>query len=253
MTQPAHSSHHFAAADGTTLAWHEMGEGEPLLLIHGLFSNAFTNWIRYGHAAKIAATGRRLIMPDLRAHGLSGSPHDPACYPPDILVDDMFALIDHLGLGAYDLGGYSLGARTSVRLVARGASPGRLAVCGAGLQGLLGLERRADHFRHILTNLGKHERGSPKWLAEAFLKTTKGDPEALLLLLGSFVNIGEAELDRITMPTLVLSGEEDFDNGSAEDLAKRIAGADYRTVPGGHMSAVIKPELGDALAAFFAR
>ncbi len=255
MTEPAYSSHSFTAPDGVQLAWHEMGEPDarPLLLIHGLFSNAFTNWIRYGHAAKIVATGRRVIMPDLRAHGESGKPHDAANYPPDILVDDMFALIGELGLSDYDLGGYSLGARTSVRLVARGAKPGRLAICGAGLQGLLGLEGRAGHFRNILTNLGTHERGSPEWMAEAFLKTTKGDPQALLLLLDSFVNIGEAELDAIDMPTLVLTGDEDFDNGSAADLAARLPTSRYVAIPGGHMSAVVKPELGQALADFFGK
>ena len=40
------------------------------------------NWIKFGHAARIAAAGFRVIMPDLRAHGLSGRPHDPEYYPP---------------------------------------------------------------------------------------------------------------------------------------------------------------------------
>ena len=56
-------------------------------------------------------------------------------------------------------------------------------------------------------------------MAEAFLKTTGGDPEALLPLLDSFVDTSEAELRAIALPTLVLSGAEDHDNGSAEALA----------------------------------
>jgi Predicted hydrolases or acyltransferases (alpha/beta hydrolase superfamily) len=128
--------HHFAAADGTRLAWHEQGEGPPVLLLHGLFSDARTNWIRFGHAAEIAGRGLRVVMPDLRAHGESGKPHDPAFYPPDILADDGLALIAHLGLEDYDLGGYSLGARTAVRMVAKGARPKRLIVSGMGLAGL---------------------------------------------------------------------------------------------------------------------
>ena len=245
--------HHFTAADGIDLAWHELGEGRPVMLLHGLFSNAFTNWIRYGHAAAIAAKGFRVIMPDLRAHGESGKPHDPASYPPDILADDGLALIEHLGLTDYDLGGYSLGARTVVRMVARGAAPRRLIVSGMGLTGLHSTGRRAGHFRHILTGLGTHERGSPEWLAEAFLKTTKGDPEALLLLLDTFVDTPEAEIARIAMPTLVLSGEEDADNGSPQALAELLPHGEYQAVPGGHMSAVIKPELGQAMADFLAR
>lgn len=244
---------HFTAADGVKLAWHELGEGRPVVLLHGLFSDAFTNWLRYGHAAAIAAKGFRVIMPDLRAHGQSGKPHDPAHYPPDILADDGLALIAHLGLSDYDLGGYSLGARTSVRMVVRGAAPGKLIVSGMGLTGLHSTGKRSDHFRKILTGLGSHERGTPEWMAEAFLKTTKGDPQALLPLLDSFRDTSEAEIARIAMPTLVLSGEEDSDNGSPQALADLLPNGEYAAVPGGHMSAVIKPELGQAMADFLAR
>ncbi len=57
------------------------------------------------------------------------------------------------------------------------------------------------------------------WLAEAFLKTTGGDPKALRPLLDSFVDTTEEELGAIGLPVLVLAGEEDDDNGSAEALA----------------------------------
>jgi pimeloyl-ACP methyl ester carboxylesterase len=247
---PPVTTHHFTAPDGVALAWHETGEGRPVLLLHGLFSNAETNWIKFGHAALIAARGFRVIMPDLRAHGDSAKPHEAAAYPPDILADDGLALIAHLGLAEYDLGGYSLGARTAVRMVIEGARPRRLVVSGMGLSGLLHTGRRAQHFRDILTRLGTHPRGSPEWLAEAFLKTTGGDAEALLPLLGSFVDSSEEELRAIAMPTLVLQGSEDDDNGSAEDLARLLPDARYVEVPGNHMSAVTRPDLGHAIADF---
>jgi len=247
------SAHHFTAPDGIALTWHEQGEGRAVVLLHGLFSDADTNWIRYGHAALIAAGGSRVIMPDLRAHGASGKPHDPASYPPDILADDGLALIAHLGLEDYDLGGYSLGARTSVRMVVKGAAPARLILGGMGLQGLLATGTRSGHFKKILQGLGTHERGSPEWMAEAFLKTTGGDPKAYLPLLDSFVDTGEADLRAIAAPTLVLSGADDHDNGSAEALAGLLAHGEYVEVPGNHMSAVVKPDLGRAIAAFLTR
>ncbi|GAA4637808.1 alpha/beta fold hydrolase [Actinoallomurus vinaceus] len=240
----------FAGHDGTKLAYRELGHGRPVVLIHGYFSTATVNWIRYGHAAAISARGHRVIMPDLRGHGDSDKPHAPSAYPPDVLADDGFALIDHLGLTDYDLGGYSLGARTTVRMLARGATPRRAILAGMGLEGIVDTGQRGDHFRRILTGLGTFERGTSEWMAEAFLKTVGGDPVALLHVLDTFVDTPREELGRIEVPTLVLTGDKDLDNGSAEALTDALANARCAVVPGDHMSAVTKPDLGTAIAAF---
>ncbi|MGI4731671.1 MAG: alpha/beta fold hydrolase [Janthinobacterium lividum] len=244
----------FAADDGTRLAWREVGEAgaRPVVLIHGYFSDATTNWIRFGHAAAIAARGFRVVMPDLRAHGSSDRPHDPARYPPDALTRDGHAFVRHLGLTDYDLGGYSLGARTVCRMLATGATPRRAIFSGMGLAGLTNVEGRAGHFRHVLTNLGQHERGSPAWMAEAFLKTTGGDPVALLGILDTFVSTPLAAIETFASPALVVNGVDDHDNGSAAALADALPQASYVEVPGNHMSAVTRPELGQAIASFLA-
>lgn len=249
MAEPPEPQY-FASFDGRRIAWYEVGHGRPVVLIHGLFSSAWINWIRYGHAEKIAAKGFRVIMPDLRAHGASDASHDPAAYPPDALARDGMALIEHLGLTDYDLGGYSLGARTVVRMLTMGAAPRKVILAGMGLSGIVKTGDRGGHFRDILTNLGKHERGTPEWNAEAFLKTTKGDPQALLLLLDTFVDTPREVLDGIHQPVLVVAGEEDADNGSHAALAEALPDARLVETPGGHMSAVIKPELGQAIADF---
>jgi pimeloyl-ACP methyl ester carboxylesterase len=240
-------TYNFETTDGINIAWRETGEGRPLILIHGYFSEADTNWIKYGHAALLADAGFRVIMPDLRAHGLSDKPHDPAHYPKDILADDQFALIDHLGLTDFDLGGYSLGGRTVARMLARGCRPGMAIISGMGLQGLTNTEARGDHFRHVLTNLGQHERGSPAFMAEAFLKTTGGDPVALLRILDTFVDTPEDVLAALETPVAVICGEDDRDNGSAAALAEALPNGQLIEIPGNHMSAVTKPELGVAI------
>jgi pimeloyl-ACP methyl ester carboxylesterase len=242
--------HHFRARDGLELAFREMGVGRPFILIHGYFSTAMVNWVRYGHAAKIAANGYRVVMPDLRGHGDSSKPHDVAFYPRDVLADDGLALVEHLELTDYDLGGYSLGARTTVRMLARGATPKRAIVAGMGLEGILHTGGRGGHFRNILTNLGKHKPGSAEWMAEAFMKTVGGDPVALLNVLNTFEDTPRETLTHIDIPTLVLTGAEDDDNGSAEALSAALPKGRYVVVPGNHMSAVTKPELGAAMAAF---
>ncbi|HVJ33933.1 MAG TPA: alpha/beta fold hydrolase [Terriglobia bacterium] len=242
--------HYFPSRDGLQLAYREIGAGRPVVLIHGYFSTATVNWLRYGHAARIAAAGYRVIMPDLRGHGDSAKPHDAAAYPRDVLADDGFALIEHLGLTDYDLGGYSLGARTAMRLLARGARPGRAIIAGMGLQGILDAVGRGDHFRHILTHLGSFERGSPEWMAEAFLKTVGGDPVALLHVLDTYVDTPREALARINLPVLVLAGADDNDNGSAEALADALPNGHHVAIAGNHMSAVTNTELGAAMTAF---
>jgi pimeloyl-ACP methyl ester carboxylesterase len=246
------TSHRFVAYDGLELAWHELGEGRPVVLLHGLFSNAEVNWIKFGHAAAIAGRNFRVIMPDLRAHGDSAKPHDPVAYPKDVLAHDGLALVEHLGLTDYDLGGYSLGARTAVRMVVNGAGPRKLVAGGMGLEGLIDAGARSRHFRDILTGLGSFQQGSPEWMAEAFLKTTGGDPKALLPLLDAFVDTDEAELAAIDQETLVLSGAEDHDNGSAEKLASLLPAGRFVTLSGNHMSVVTKPAFGQAIADFLA-
>jgi pimeloyl-ACP methyl ester carboxylesterase len=244
------STSYFTTADGIRIAVHEMGEGRPVILLHGYFSDAATNWIKYGHAALIAEAGFRVIMPDLRAHGQSDKPHDPASYPPDILADDQLALIEHLGVTDFDLGGYSLGGRTVTRLLARGVKPGRAIISGMGLTGLTQTQGRGAFFAHVLDNLGRHDRHSREWMAEAFLKSSDGDPVALRQILETFVDTSEEQLTALTLPIGVVCGTDDQDNGSAENLAAILPGGTLITIPGNHMSAVTKPELGIAIRDF---
>ena len=221
-------------------------------MLHGYFSNASTNWIRYGTAAQLAEAGFRVILPDLRAHGESECSHDPKHYAPDVLADDGLEFIQHLGLIDYDLGGYSLGARTVLRMLVKGAAPRRAIVAGMGLKGVVDTGSRSVHFRHILENLGQHAKGSPEWMAEAFLKTSGGDPVALKLILNTFVDTSEDELRALDLPVGVICGTEDNDNGSAEDLAASLPSGKMISIPGNHMSAVTKPEFGHAMATFLA-
>jgi pimeloyl-ACP methyl ester carboxylesterase len=243
---------YYAGRDGTKLAYRELGRGRPVVLIHGYFSNAMTNWVRYGHAAAVADRGFRVIMPDLRGHGDSAKPQDPAFYPPDVLADDGFALIEALGLTGYALGGYSLGGRTTVRMLARGAAPTRAVIAGMGLDGITQASARNAHFRRILENRGGWERRSAEGKAEAFMKSTGADPVAGLYLLDSNVDTPPEVLATIRVPVLVLAGDEDDDNGTAEDLAAALPSGRAARIPGNHMSAVAHPDLGRAIADYLA-
>ena len=230
--------------DGTPLAVHRMGAGRPLVLLHGLFSSAEMNWIKWGHAATIAEAGFEVIMPDLRVHGASGKPHDPAAYPGDVLAKDLAALVAALGLVDYDLGGFSLGSRTSVRAVIGGLTPKRLGLGGMGLEGLAGWTGRQAFFIDAIDRFDSVRQGDPAYYTVQFMKSMKIDRVAARLLLGTMTDTDPAALAAITMPTLVVCGDEDRDNGSPDKLAAALPNAVHAVIPGTHMGCVTKPELG---------
>lgn len=243
----------FASFDGTQLAVHTLGEGRPVVLLHGLFSSAQMNWIKWGHAERLAAAGFRAIMLDFRVHGASEAPSDPAAYPAGVLVRDVAALAEHFALepGGFDLVGFSLGARTAVHTVAHGVlEPRRLCICGMGVEGLSGWARRADFFKRVIDEFDTIRAGDPAFAARTFLKSQGVDRVAARLLLNAMDDFDLAALAGITMPTAVICGDEDRDNGSAEALAALLPDARYIEVPGTHMGSVTKPELGSAIAEF---
>lgn len=251
MTDP--TTCFWTASDGVRLAYHELGEGRPVILIHGLFSDANMNWIKFGHAARIAEAGFRVIMPDLRAHGQSERPHGEAYYPRGILARDLRELVSMLELRDFDLGGFSLGARTTVEAVGEGLRPRRAVLGGAGLEGLRHWKHRKTFFLEAIALFDKVQRGDPHWLSIQFMKSQHVDRIAAAQLLESFEDAFMTWLEAFTMPTLVVCGSEDDDNGSAEELANVLPNARFEEIPGTHMSSVTKPELGEAISRFLAR
>jgi pimeloyl-ACP methyl ester carboxylesterase len=240
----------WTASDGIELAYREVGDGRPAVLLHGLFSDSMMNWVNFGNAERIAAAGFRVIMPDLRAHGLSGKPHDAKHYPKGVLARDLMELIAELSLNEFDLGGFSLGSRTVVEAVGRGLRPRRAILAGMGLHGLEGWERRKTFFLEAIAMADEVKREDPHWLAVQFMKSQKIDRVAAALLLESFADADMAWLQDFSMPTLVISGSEDRDNGSPGELAAALPDGVFAAVPGTHMSSVTKPELGEEIARF---
>jgi len=98
----------------------------------------------------------------------------------------------------------------------------------------------------------KVQRGDPHWLSIQFMKSQRVDRVAAAQLLESFEDAFMTWLEAFTMPTLVVCGSEDDDNGSAEELANVLPNAIFEEVPGTHMTSVTKPQLGEAIARFLA-
>jgi esterase len=85
-----------------------LGEGPPLLILHGLFGSS-DNWQTH---ARIFAQTHTVYLVDLRNHG--HSPH-AAEMNYDAMAHDLFELIAELGLRDVRLIGHSMGGKTSMR------------------------------------------------------------------------------------------------------------------------------------------
>jgi pimeloyl-ACP methyl ester carboxylesterase len=105
----------FYAADGTRLAYHQAGEGRPLICVPGgpMQASAYL-----GDLGGLSAH-RSLVLLDLRGTGASAIPADPATYRCDRQVDDVEALRVHLGLDRIDLLAHSAGGALALLYAAR--------------------------------------------------------------------------------------------------------------------------------------
>src|SRR6516164_2083531 len=81
-------------AKGVKIHYTVEGKGEPVVLIHGLYSSGFINWKLPKVVAELAKT-HKVILLDLPGHGLSGRPADKDAYGVQ-MVDDVILLLDHL-------------------------------------------------------------------------------------------------------------------------------------------------------------
>ena len=236
---------HFRSRDGLELAYQELGEGRPVVLLHGMMGLG-SQWIEQGPAQTIAAAGYRVILPDLRGHGASARPHDPAAYRPDALAEDGLALIEHLGLDDYDLGGYSLGGRVTLRMLVRGARPRKAIIAGQGLDALEGATSRTGGYRSMLTAIINGDELDPAAQQTAYwLKQMDADPHALRNVPNTHIETPIEVLREVDVPTLVAIGEDD--PRDADQLAAALPEATLVRLPGDHWSAFTSAEFGAAV------
>ncbi|MEU8953524.1 alpha/beta hydrolase [Streptomyces sp. NPDC048518] len=255
----------FSAYDGTELAYHEKGEGEPLLVVPGGPMRASVYLDDLGGLA----TRRRLILLDLRGTGDSAVPDDPATYRCERLVDDIEALREHLGLDRVDVLGHSAGGDLVTLYAARHptrirtlvlVTPATLAVGGVvtveDRMGAAALRKDEPWYPEVETALREIAAGgapSAGWDVIAPLTYGRWDERAQAHRAqsaaqknarASMAYYGEATFDppatraalaELTAPVLVLAGG--FDGGPnparAEEFAALFPGGVCQVQPGG--------------------
>lgn len=104
----------FFDSNGVRIRYLERGSGAPVVLVHGFTGAIERSWIDTGVLPDLARD-HRVVAFDLRGHGKSDKPRNPAAY--DDLGEDVIRLLDHLGIRRAHLVGYSLGGIIAAKLL----------------------------------------------------------------------------------------------------------------------------------------
>ena len=254
----------FYTSRGLRLHYEAMGEGPPVLLVHG-FTNYGLAWA--GQAAALVHSGYRVLMPDLAGHGLSAAAE--AVTTVGELAGDMVALLDALRIDRAALCGLSLGGMVAQQMAVD--HPHRLSA-------MLVADSRAENvgmrpavegwiadFEGAGGPLARLEKTYPMLVNEAFQLSAAGEAAlaawriVLARVAGrSLANVARgmasfdvvAGLPGVSVRTLVLSGAEDklIAPALSQRTADLVPGARFEILPGaGHISSL------DSAAAFNGR
>jgi pimeloyl-ACP methyl ester carboxylesterase len=220
-------------------------EAGVVLLVHGFATNRDENWRRLGWMTAFERKGWRTVALDLRGHGESDKPHDPALYDRDAMAGDVIALMDHLGLGRVDLMGYSMGAHLALAVAL--AQPDRVANLVLGGIGKRGSEQSSPAPQAKMTMSEAMRAESVSAITDATLRgfrqfaDNQGEDRLALAACseGAGRPIELADLGQLAMPVLVVAGALDEIAGDPHAVADAIPDAKCVVIPGcDHFSAI---------------
>jgi len=198
----------------------------PVVLVHGWGGSFERTWHRGGFSELLRDAGRQVIGIDLLGHGTAPKPHEPEAY-----ADLGGRVVAGLPPEPVDAIGFSLGAITLLRLaIADAGRFRRLVLAGIGrnvlepdpesaarmLAGVEGTALETDTLAHVFGQYAHQPGNDPVALAALLRRPTAAVPTA-------------AELARVTCPTLVIIGDNDF-AGPGEPLARALPNATLITL-----------------------
>lgn len=240
--------------DGVELFYEDLGEGEPLLLVHGAAASG--RW--FGELIPRLAEQYRVIVPDLR--GLGRSQRVEPLSRPQTWVEDMVRVLEVVGVARADVVGVSLGSRIAGRLSLEAPDRVRSLIVDAPIIGISAhgnaalnntfsvVDEDSDQAREWQSLHGDDWRD-----AVAFYGQTRSVPG-----FQDYYTL-RAELALIEVPTLICRGDFDDSVHPVDDAFiwhKEAPHSELFIAPGLSQSSVIqeRPEqFTDALHAFLGR
>lgn len=257
--------------NGIEMNYREAGEGFPIVLIHGYTGN-LRNW---AFSIPVLTAHYRTISMDLRGHGHSSKPMAKEDYSLDLMADDVYQLLRHLGIKDCYLAGHSMGGRVAQLLILSHPELFRALVLvdtAGEAKGFLhsperarfveiaaehGMEAAFDEMVRV-TPVPEAFKTNPQYVQiwrDMFLMTSR---EAYMYC-GAAIRDHSSRLDAlnaISVPTLVICGEKDTPFlEPSRSLHAAIPGSEFAIIPGaGHGPQMETPgEFNRVLTEFLAK
>ncbi|MBO0722677.1 MAG: alpha/beta fold hydrolase [Blastocatellia bacterium] len=215
-------------AGGVKLHYVVEGEGEPVVLIHGLYASARVNWQMPG-IVSLLAKNYQVIALDMPGHGESDKPVDEEAYGLE-MVEDVARLLDHLKIQKAHIVGYSMGGMIAVKFMTLHQERVLSAVVGG-----MGWLREGS----LLQNMFGRMQGRPG------SSTPPACPRSLRKLA-----VTAADLKSIHVPVVVIVGERDPVKRLYVDPLRSVR-KDWRVIEigeAGHLNCVVKTQFKEAIA-----
>jgi pimeloyl-ACP methyl ester carboxylesterase len=239
-----------------------VGDGHPLVLVHGWGANARRNWVDLGWVDVLAPL-RRIVLLDSRGHGRSEAARSEDDYRYAAMGEDVLQVMDELGIAEADLFGYSMGAFIGVSLLGHHRHRfSAMVLGGIGDE----TEESAAVCRLIAASLRVEDPGDIRDpLGRAYRRYVDADPtsdrEALALAAlgmwpdGHPLELGGDGLSEVDIPVLIVDGAEDHPYvDTVVELAAAIPGSELVTIPDtDHHTVVADQRFKDVVVEFFAR
>ena len=247
----------FLESNGVAIRYLDHGEGAAIVLVHGFTGDA-DSWMPLQEEL---AKQYRVVALDCRGHGRSDKPDEYGL----AMVDDLVALLDHLGIAQAIFVGYSMGAEISLRMTIE--HPTRVRALVAGGSAWSG-ERDASNYLRIGKALQNSGSFAPV-LADAWPEgqtpsaeeieavdslLAANDTTALAKIANAMpeiINLTKAEVAGISAPTLAVTGALDPERSNHERMQGVVQDLSLVVIDGAdHMAAFGHFEFHDAISDF---
>lgn len=219
-------------AKGVKIYYTIEGKGEPVVLIHGLYSTGLANWKLPGIVAELAKDHQVIVL-DLPGHGLSEKPKNKEAYGVQ-MADDVVLLLDHLKIDKAHIVGYSLGGMITMKLLARHPERVRSATVGGMGWFKEGLGSGLEVLR---------KKGPRGWFG----------PPATFFEAAPSLALSEQELRKIDLPVKVILGDHNVVINKINVIPLQKVRPDwpvFEIKDADHITCVAKPEFRAEIAAW---